>query len=180
MSPTLRPIGPDLHPSHALLRRTLLSWSVVGTLLMSTVPLAAHAHGVSKGDLLMDHPYAVPSAAGDTTGYAYFRGIKNSGAMPERLLGASSAVSARVELRRLKWQDGKVQTSPVDAIDLPPASLTLLRHTGDYQLALMDLKQALKDGDQFDITLNFAHAGQQTVRVWVQTPHAAHAGHTEH
>jgi len=108
MFPNMRPFGAALHPSHALLRRTLLR-GLVGTLLMSTVSLAASAHGVSKGDLLIDHPYAVPSVPGDASGYAYFRGIKNSGAHAERLLGASCPLAARVELRRLKLQAGKVQ-----------------------------------------------------------------------
>jgi copper(I)-binding protein len=162
-----------------LLRRRLLS-SFVGTLLMSTLPLAANAHGVSKGDLRIDHPYAVPSVPGDASGYAYFRGIQNSGAHAERLLGASCSLAARVELRSLKLQAGKAQTTSVDAIDLPPQSVTLMRHTGDYQLALLDLKQPLKDGDRFEVTLNFEHAGSQTVKVWVQTPHAAQANHSEH
>jgi periplasmic copper chaperone A len=179
MFPTLRPAGAALHPSSALLRRTLLQGAVCA-LWMSTVSLAASAHGVSKGDVLIDHPYAVPSVPGDASGYAYFRGIKNSGDHAERLLGASSPLAARVELRRLKLQAGRAHTAPVDAIDLPPQSLTPLRHTGDYQLALIDLKQPLKDGDRFDLTLNFEHAGQQTVQVWVQTPHAAQASHSEH
>jgi periplasmic copper chaperone A len=179
MSPTLRLIGAAWHPSHALRRRTLISWSV-SALLLSAVPLAASAHGVSTGDLVIDHPYAVPSVPGDASGYAYFRGIKNSGDHAERLLGASSPLAASVELRKLKLQAGKAQTAPVDVIDLPPKSVTLLRHTGDYQLALIDLKQPLKDGDRFDLTLNFEHAGQQTVHVWVQTPHAAQVSHSEH
>ena len=58
----------------------------------------------------------------------------------------------------------------LSAIDLPAKSVTLLRHTGDYQLSLIKLKRPLTDGDQFDLTLNFKHAGSQTVNVWVQTP----------
>ncbi|HEY8905984.1 MAG TPA: copper chaperone PCu(A)C [Rhodoferax sp.] len=179
MFPTLRPVGAALQAFTAVQRRTLLRLST-GALLILTLPLAASAHGVSKGDLLIDHPYAVPSVPGEASGYAYFRGIQNSGTHAERLLGASSPLAARVELRRLKLQAGKAQTTPVDGIDLPPKSLTLLRHTGDYQFALMDLKHPLKDGDRFEVTLNFEHAGQQTVQVWVQTPHAAQVSHSEH
>lgn len=164
MFTTVRPAGAAWRPLHALLRGALAA------LWMAAVPLLASAHGVSKGDLRIDHPYAVPSLPGDASGYAYFRGIKNAGAHAERLLGASSPLAARVELRGLKLQAGKLQTTPVNGIDLPSQSLTLLRHTGDYQLALMDLKHPLKDGDRFELTLNFEHAGPQTVQVWVQTP----------
>ena len=41
---------------------------------------------------------------------------------------------------------------------------------------LMDLKQPLKDGDRFDLTLRFERAGERTVKVWVQTPRDA-TGH---
>lgn len=51
----------------------------------------------------------------------------------------------------------------VPAIDLPAKSLTLLRPTGDYQLALIKLKKPLANGDGFDLTLNFKHAGSLTV-----------------
>ena len=179
MFSTLRPVGAALQDFFALRRRTLQRLSA-GALWMLIVPLAASAHGVSKGDLRMDHPYAVPSAPGDVSGYAYFRGVKNAGAHADRLLGASSLLAERVELRSLKLQAGQAIVAPVAAIELPPHSLTLMRHTGDYQLALMGLKQPLKDGDRFDLTLNFEHAGSQTVQVWVQTPHAAQASHSEH
>ena len=179
MSSTLRPVGAALQTFSTTPRRALLHLSA-GALLSLTLPLAANAHGVSKGDLRIDHPYAVPSVPGDASGYAYFRGIKNSGAHAERLLGASSPRAARVELRSLKLLAGKVQTAPVDAVDLPSKSVTLMRHTGDYQLALIDLKQPLKDGDRFEVTLNFEHSGSQTVKVWVQTPHATQTSHSEH
>lgn len=45
---------------------------------------------------------------------------------------------------------------------------------------LIDLKQAFKDGDRFDLTLNFEHTGSQTVEVWVQTPRVAAAGEHSH
>jgi copper(I)-binding protein len=43
---------------------------------------------------------------------------------------------------------------------------------------LMDLKQPLKDGDRFDMTLNFERAGKQTVKVWVQQPRDLSTGST--
>jgi len=48
------------------------------------------------------------------------------------------------------------------------------------ELTLIDLKAPLKDGDRFDLTLNFEHAGAKTVKVWVQTPRNAAASHTTH
>ncbi|MBT3067745.1 copper chaperone PCu(A)C [Rhodoferax sp. U11-2br] len=148
--------------------------------LLLILPLWVSAHGVRKGELLMDHPYAVPSAPGAAQGQVYFRGIQNKGAQPDRLLGASTPQAARVVLERLIPEAHGLRTQAVSAINLPAKNTIRLRHTGDYQLTLLDLKSPLKDGDRFDVTLDFEHAGSQTVQVWVQTPRALSVSHAEH
>jgi copper(I)-binding protein len=139
--------------------------------------LPAQAHGTHAGDLLLDHPYAVPSQMGEPHGRAYLRGIKNAGAQADRLVSASTPVAANVILHTLKADTNGLRGTQVVSIDLPAKTVTMLRHTGDYQLTLVDLKAPLKDGDRFDLTLNFQHAGSQTVKVWVQTPREAVTAH---
>ena len=164
---------------------TLLRWMThlniglaLGLLLwLASLPSTGHAHGVAAGDLQLDHPYAVPSAPGESHGKAYLRGIKNAGSQPEKLLGASTPVAARVELHSLKPDAQGLRGKQLEVIDLPAKTLTPLRHTGDYQLTLIDIKAPLKDGDRFDLTLNFEHAGSKTVKVWVQTPRDAAAAY---
>jgi hypothetical protein len=178
MVPLLRPQGAVSSLPPAGLRRQLLRWSACW--LFGVLPLLAAAHGVSKGDLLIDHPYAVPSAPGESLGKVYFRGIQNKGHHAERLLGASTPQASRVVLYRLTPGAQGLRATPAPAIELPANSTVRMRHTGDYQLTLIDLTTPLKDGDRFEVTLNFEHAGSQTVQVWVQTPRAAavsHAGH---
>jgi copper(I)-binding protein len=70
-------------------------------------------------------------------------------------------------------QAGVMRMREVPGIDLPPGETTSLRHSGEYHLMLMNLKQPLKDGDRFEMILNFERAGTQTVKVWVQTPRDA-------
>lgn len=163
---------------HQPLRRRV----VIGLFGVAMLHFASHAqaHGTQAGDLLLDHAYGVPSVPGETFGKAYLRGIKNSGGQADRLLSASTPVATAVELQSFKKHGNELHAETVTAIELPPSATTLLRHTGDYQLLLRGLKMPLKDGDRFDLTLNFAHAGTQTVKVWVQTPHASVAGHSEH
>lgn len=139
----------------------------------AVVSTAAYGHGVNHGDLVLDHPYAVPSLAGVSNGAAYLRGIKNQGAQPERLLSASTPVAERVELHRMTLDAGVMHMRPVQAIELPAQSTTALRHGGPYHLMLIGLKRPLKDGERFDLTLNFERSGSQTVKVWVQTPRDA-------
>jgi periplasmic copper chaperone A len=137
---------------------------------MLAVSMASHAHGVSQGDLQLDHPYAVPSAEGESHGKAYLRGIKNTGTQADRLLSASTPVAAQVTFHSQKPDANGLRGMAVNAIELPAKTNTLLRHTGDYQLSLIGLKKPLKDGDRFDLTVNFEHGGSRTVKVWVQTP----------
>jgi hypothetical protein len=166
-----------LKPRQSIRRQVLIS--LVGIALLQSGS-NVYAHGTNAGDLLLDHAYGVPSVPGETFGKAHLRGIKNSGGQADRLLSASTPVATSVELQSLKKHGNDWHAETVAAIELPPNATTLLRHTGDYQLLLRGLKMPLKDGDRFDLTLNFAHAGTQTVKVWVQTPRAAVAGHPEH
>ena len=147
---------------------------------LASLPLPSHAHGVNAGDLQLDHPYAVPSASGEPHGRAYLRGITNSGTHAERLLSASTPMAAKVTLHSLLPDANGLRGKQVDAIELPAKTTVRLRHTGDYQLTLIDLKTPLKDGDRFDLTLNFEHASSQTVKVWVQIPREAQASHPGH
>lgn len=164
-----------------LTRISALAWAqCAGLMALFVVSTVAYCHDVSKGDLLLDHPYAVPSLVGVNNGAAYLRGIKNRGDQADRLLSASSPAAARVELHRMSLDAGVMRMREVPAIDLPPQTLTLLRHSGEYHLMLIDLKQPLKDGDRFDLTLNFERAGTQTVRVWVQTPRDASRSEHKH
>ena len=161
---------------HSFLKR--VAQAACAALLYASI--YSHALGVSQGDLQLDHPYAVPSAVGESDGKAYLRGIKNSGAQADRLLGASTPVAAQVRLHSLKPDANGLRAVAVNVIELPAKTTTLLRHTGDYQLSLMGLKKQLSDGDRFDLTLNFERAGSQTVKVWVQTPRVVQASHLAH
>lgn len=142
--------------------------------------LTAYAHGENAGYLSLDHPYAIPSAAGETHGRVYLRGITNASADRDRLLGASTPVADKVVLHRLLPQVTGLREEPVQAIDLPAKTTTQLRHTGDFQLSLLGLKKPIMDGDKFDMTLRFEHAGFKTVKVWVQTPRVIQSHHSAH
>jgi len=131
---------------------------------------SGHAHGVRAGDLVIDHPYAVPMAAGATEGAAYLRSVKNRGAVADRLVGATSPRAASVVLRRRVRDGATARQQDIDSIELPPGAELRLRHDGDVQLALVGVKPALRDGDRFPLRLRFERAGEVEVSVWVQTP----------
>lgn len=141
--------------------------------------LPAAAHGVSHGQLSIDHPYATPSPPGATTGAAYFRSIRNTGDQPDRLIGARTAVARAVEIHRSSIDAQRVmRMRAVTGIDLPPKAEQRLRHGGEFHLMLIDLKAPLKDGDRFPLTLRFEKAGEREVTVWVQQPRRSEPAHS--
>ncbi len=165
LPPSRRPASPP-----APRRRWLTALAAAPLLAVS---VSAQAHGHAAGDLTLDHPYATPSPAGATGGEAFLRGIMNRSDQPDRLTGARTSVAECVELQQVTWSEGAMRMYPVSAIDLPAQSETSLRQGSKHLFKLINLKQPLKNGDSFDLTLHFERAGNQTVRVGVQTPRAA-------
>ena len=134
------------------------------------------AHGTRAGDLTIDHPYAVPTLAGVSTGALYFRAITNSGNESDQLLSARTKVADSVDLHHMQMDGNVMRMRAVAAIDLPARTEVRLRHgsaaaaAGGYHLMLNGLKAPLKDGDRFAVVLQFRRAGEREVMVWVQTP----------
>ena len=136
-----------------IIRKTGFDWGLIqGSLLMGLMALwpyglmalllsQAHANDFKQGDLVIDHPYATPSLAGNITGAVYFKSIRNQGTTPDRLLSARTAVAARVEIHHMQM-DGKVmRMRQVPALELPAQTEVSLRHggAGTHHLMLLDM-----------------------------------------
>lgn len=142
---------------------------------LALAPAAAHDFRI--GDIIIDHPYAVPSPAGSNTGAAYLRTLKNSGDVPDRLLGARTPAAASVEIHRSAMDGNVMRMRAVDAVDLPARTEQRMRHGGEWHLMLIGLKAPLKEGDRFALTLRFERAGEKQVSVSVQQPRDTTAVH---
>jgi periplasmic copper chaperone A len=149
----------------------LLALAVVVSIAM--VAPQARAHDFKAGGVVVDHPYAVPTAAGSTDGAAYLRGLKNTGSQADALIGAQTAAAAAVHIQRREGGNTSTRWVEADAVPLPAGSQTPLRHDGPWQLTLVGLKAPLKPGDSFDLTLQFRHAGRLQVPVTVVQPRSA-------
>lgn len=142
--------------------------------LFLTFTGGAMAHDFRLGPLRIDHPYATPAPPGAASGAAYLRGIRNTGDQPDRLIGATTPAARTVEIHRSAIDAQNVmRTRVIDGIALPPNADVRLRHGGEHQLMLIELKAPLKNGDRFPMTLRFQRAGEREVMVWVQQPRDA-------
>lgn len=143
--------------------------------IAALVPNVASAHEAKAGDVTIEHPYAVPTPTGARTGGMYFRRLKNGGASLDRLTAASTPIARTIEFHRMQMDGDVMKMRALPAIDLPPGQELEVRHGGTLHLMLLDLKQPLKEGDRFPVTLTFERGGKQEVMVWVQQPRAAAA-----
>jgi periplasmic copper chaperone A len=132
----------------------------------------AVAHGYTLGNLQIAHPYTVPSPFFGKTGAAYIRGITNKGNTADSLISASTPAANSVEIHTMKMDGDIMRMREVNAIALAPNSETTMRHddrgANGYHFMLIDLKDRLKVGDKFPLTLKFEKAGTVEVMVIVQ------------
>ena len=141
-------------------------YSALAALVLLGLPFLASGHGYRLGDIRIIHPWATPSQT--TTGAGYLV-LRNRGVKDDRLLSASSAIAARVELRAPVRDSGEPErgNGSLVAIVIPAGAETRLEPDG-LHLQFIDLQQPLEDGRRFSVTLQFETAGSITVDMDVQ------------
>ncbi|HEY4957277.1 MAG TPA: copper chaperone PCu(A)C [Caldimonas sp.] len=150
-------------------------------LALSALAALAAAHGSNAGDIAIGHPFATPSIAGTTTGAAYFATLENTGATADKLLRASTPVAARVEIHTMSVDaQGVMRMREIDGIALAPKTKVQMRPGMGMHLMLIGVKEPLKEGATFPMTLQFERAGTVEVKVVVQTPRARGAAEEMH
>ena len=91
--------------------------------------------------------------------------------MPDRLTGVSSPVADKADVHESFNEGGIAKMRPVASLPVEQGKPVVLA-PGGYHIMLMGLKQPLKQGDKFPITLSFANAGPVTAQVTVEPPGA--------
>jgi periplasmic copper chaperone A len=79
----------------------------------------------------------------------------------------TTPVAAKAELHESFTENGVAKMRAVGALPAAQGNKVTLA-PGGYHIMLMDLKQPLRQGDAFPVTLNFEKAGQVTATVTVQ------------
>jgi periplasmic copper chaperone A len=137
----------------------LLAASMAASLAQSTAPSPS-------APIAVENPWARATPGNSKTGAAYMTVI-DRGSAPDRLVGVSSPVAARAQLHTASNENGVMKMRQVDGIPLEPGKPIELK-PGGYHVMLVDLKQPLKEGDRFPLTLTFEKAGSVAVTVTVQ------------
>jgi periplasmic copper chaperone A len=134
--------------------------------LSACLPTVGSAQEYRLDPFLIERPIARATVPGAKTGVVFFT-ISNAGNTTDRLLRVSTPVAASVALHQMAVDEGMMKMRAVPSIELRPGARLELRPAG-YHLMLLDLKQPLKVGEKFPVTLIFERAGGVTVPVQVE------------
>jgi copper(I)-binding protein len=128
---------------------------------LMAVPAIALAQ---QNGIRVENAWSRPALQG-RTGVVYLT-VTDDGAA-DRLTSIASSVAAKAELHESFNENGVAKMRGVAALPVAQGKQLTLAPNG-YHIMLMGLKQPLKQGDTFPITLGFANAGQVTATVTVQ------------
>lgn len=129
-------------------------------------PALAGAHDARIGSLHVMHPTARASLPGQTGGVVYMT-IENEGANADRLLSLSTPAASSVAIHTMAMQGTTMKMRELDSLPLAPAARIPMTADSGYHIMLTGLKQPLKVGDKFPLTLNFEKAGKLDVSIHV-------------
>ncbi len=141
--------------------------TIFGAVLAAATVFAAPAGtslaaDAAVGGLTISNPWARASTGGSRPGVAYLTIANRGGA--DSLIKASSPVAGRVELHRIIHDGDRARMGAIEKIRLPKGKSVELK-PGGLHIMLMGLKQQLKEGETFPLSLYFAEAGKVDVTV---------------
>lgn len=124
------------------------------------------SHNIVLGKIEVTGAWARPGARGQNS--AAYLTLTNGTASVDTLLGASSSVSQKAQVHESYEDDsGKTGMRPAGNLIIDSGDKLNIA-PGGYHIMLMNLKKDIAVGDSLDLTLNFQHAGQKTVRIPVK------------
>ncbi len=151
------------------LRRCLMTLSLP-LAVMACMPAWAQPAAVK-----VEAAWARPTVAGQAAGGGFLK--ITGGPAADRLLGGSAGISKAVELHTMQMDGDVMRMREMPGIDVPAGQAVELK-PGGLHLMFTGLKQPLKAGESFPLTLRFEKAGEVKVEVKVaaQPPAGASAG----
>jgi len=128
------------------------------------------------GQVQIEEPWIRATTPGAKVAAGYMT-IRNKSAQPERLVGGSSPVAARVETHIHIKEGDVVRMREVKGYDIPANGVFELKPGGAH-LMLVDVKRPLKEGDKVPLVLKFEKSGEVKVDFEVRPLVSAHKEHS--
>jgi copper(I)-binding protein len=151
--------------------KTSLKLILLGTSLLGALALA-QGPGIA-----VEQAWSRATAQGASTGAVYLT-LKNGGPA-DRLVAASAPVAERVELHSMAMEGGVMRMRALSVIEVPAQGTVELK-PGGLHLMLVGLKQPLREGERYELTLKFEKTGIVRVPVTIAPLGATHPSDTHH
>src|SRR5579872_2057813 len=142
---------------------TRIIFTLLGVAILSlggAAPL--RADDVKVGNLVITQAWSRATPGGAKVGGGYLT-ITNQGSTPDRLLGGSADIAAKVQVHEMSMNNGVMTMRPVDGGLVIEPGKTVKLTPGGFHLMLLDLKGPLKQGEKLPVTLDFEKAGKVSV-----------------
>jgi copper(I)-binding protein len=137
--------------------------------LLAAVLIALPIAAMADPGLKVDQVWSRAAMAGHE-GVVYLT-ITNSGT-PDTLTAVSTPVAGMAQVHQTINDNGVMKMRPVTSLPIGQDKSVSLA-PGGYHIMLMNLKQTLKQGDSFPVTLTFAKAGPITATAIIEKAGAA-------
>ncbi len=125
----------------------------------------ALAAGFAHAQATVDGAFARATVGKQANGAAY---LQLSAKGDDTLISASAPVAAKVEIHTMSMDGDVMKMRALDKLDIKGGEKVNMQPGAGAHVMLMGLKQPLKAGDSFPLTLNFRKAGKVTVDVTVK------------
>ena len=120
----------------------------------------------SSNTIKVEQEWARATPNGAQTGAAYMT-LLNNGASVDRLVSASTPVADQVQFHKATEDNGVSRMREVKEIELDPGAKVIFK-PGDMHMMIVRLKEPLKEGQTFPLTLQFEKAGHIDVNVPIE------------
>lgn len=129
---------------------------------LTIMAAADDSSSVSVGTLKIEHAFTRPTPGGAKVAAGYLT-ITNGGSTADRLVSATSNISAKTEIHEMKMEGEVMEMRELTDGLAIPAGATVALKPGGYHIMFVDLSRPVKAGDTIHATLVFEKAGKVDV-----------------
>lgn len=151
------------------MKNAYLTAMAAATLAVTAFSTLAIAHEYKAGSLTIDHPWARPSIGSAKNGAVYMK-LENHGDTGDTLVEAKSDVAETISLHESQMDGDIMRMVPVEGgIKVPAHGSAALKPLG-LHVMLIGLREPLKKGETFPMTLVFENQGEVPIDVKIHVP----------
>lgn len=138
---------------------------IIITLLIIMNLVACNDFRTDENGIKIENAWARPALQGNPSA-VYFQ-LENNLKETDKLVSVTSEVAEFNEIHLSSMVDGTMKMTEQEYVEIEPNQVFEFKPM-NYHIMLINLKQDLKVGDQFEISLTFEKSGEKTIIVEVK------------